>query len=127
MVSQWKRKNNHSYDYNENPKYFLYNNRSYHHDDRHPMHYNSHNAYQPLYSNHRSHQQNRFNSNSETKVKTSKINKNSNDELYNITHNYIKRYEPNTICYIWPDNQQTRNCLQIRIGNEYINSKKKQI
>ena len=38
-----------------------------------------------------------FDSKSETKVKTSYINKNSNDELYNVTHNYIKRKAPNTI------------------------------
>ena len=67
---------------------------------------------------------NKINWNIETKVKTPYINKNSDDELYNATHNYIKREEPNTTCYIWSDKQQTRNCLRMRIGNEYLNSEK---
>ena len=66
-----------------------------------------------------------MNSNSETKVKTPYINKNSNDKLYNVNHNYTQRNEPNTTCYIWPGKQQTRNCLKMRIGIEDVNSKKK--
>ena len=104
IESSWsangEEKNNHSYDCNENPKYFPYNNRSYHQIDRYPRHYNSYYAYQPRCSNQRTNQQNRFTSNSETKVKTSYINKYSNDELYNLTHNCIERKKPNTICYI---------------------------
>ena len=64
------------------------------------------------------------NSNSRMTVKCPYINQNSNDELYNVTHNYIKRKEPNTTCYVWPDKQHTRNCLQMIIGTEYVNSEK---
>ena len=32
--------------------------------------------------------------------------------------------EPDTTYYIWSDKQQTRNCLHMRIGNEYVKSQK---
>ena len=86
--------------------------------DSYSRHYNNYNTYQPQCSNKISYQQNRLNSNIEIKVKTSHINKNSNDKLYNVTHNYIERKEPNTTCYIWSDKRQTRNYLQMTIGNE---------
>ena len=44
------------------------------------------------------------------KLKTSYFNKNSNDELYNVTHNYFERKERNIACYFWPDKQQTIIC-----------------
>ena len=113
-----KEKDNHSYDFNEYKIKSPYNNRSCHQNDRYCRHYNNYNTYQPQCSNKISYQQNRLNSNIEIKVKTSHINKNSNDKLYNVTHNYIERKEPNTTCYIWSDKRQTRNYLQMTIGNE---------
>ena len=57
-------------------------------------------------------------------LKKNSFNKNSNDELYNLTHNFVERKESNTICCIWLEKQQTRNCLQTRIGIEYVKSPK---
>ena len=40
--------------------------------------------------------------------------------LYNLIHNYIERKEPSKTCYFWPDIQQVRNYLWMKIGHKYV-------